>query len=61
MRVGERVKFTIYDDLFKVVIHGAGLLTCNVFGRLWMIKPDTHERLSGIDIQVHEDYIGVAV
>ena len=59
MKIGQRVNFRIYDSLFKDIIDGTGILSNNIFGRLWRIKPDKHARLSGGEVQVHEDFIFV--
>jgi hypothetical protein len=57
MRTGQQVRFRIYDTLFKDVIEGAGVLVRRVYCRLWLIKPEGHERLSGGNVQVHENNI----
>lgn len=57
MRVGQRVIFTMYDNLFKDIIAASGVLIRNIYGKLWRIQPDKRDRLSGRVVQVHEDCI----
>ncbi len=57
MKEGQRVGFKMSDDLFKDWISGTGRLTSHVFRKLWMILPDENPRLSGGEVQVHDDFI----
>lgn len=54
MESGQKVKFKIYDSLFRKTIEATGKLVDNIYGGLWLIKPDVHKRLSGINVIVHE-------
>lgn len=55
--VGQKVKVFIYDNLFKDCIIATGILTTKTFGKLWLFKPNKHIRLSGKEVQIHEDCI----
>lgn len=55
MKAGDKIKFSMKDDLFGDFIIGTGTLVARIYKSLWAIKPDKHERLSGIDIQLCEN------
>lgn len=57
MKKGQRVGFRIWDNLFAYWIWGEGILTNNIFGKLWRILPDANPMLSGGEVQVHENAI----
>ncbi|KKM83795.1 hypothetical protein LCGC14_1305730 [marine sediment metagenome] len=57
--IGQPVAFEMYDGLFKDFIVTTGIIECNIFGRLWSIKPDSHLRLSGGSVILHEDSFGL--
>ncbi len=55
MEVGQKISFTIYDNLFKDFIRGTGKLKAKFYGKLWTVIPDRNPRLSGNDIRLHEN------
>jgi len=57
VNAGQEVTFRIYDPLFHKIIEGKGTLIHRVFGKLWDIKPEKHEGLSGDPVMVHESHI----
>ena len=54
---GQAIKVSIYDNFFKDYFIATGVLLTNIYGKLWLLKPDKHRRLSGIDIHIHESWI----
>ena len=54
---GQKVKFFIYDELFKDTIIATGTVIGKHFRSLWSIKPDPHNRLNGGRMIVHESSI----
>lgn len=54
MKSSQQIKFKLYDSLFKDIIDATGVLVENIYGGLWLIKPDAHERLSGENVIIHE-------
>lgn len=62
MTKGQTVKFQIDDDkLLGDVIFGVGVLVERVFGKLWLISPEPHVRLSGDSLMIHEDRMKLLV
>jgi hypothetical protein len=57
MNIGDRITFTIKDNLVKDVIKCTGIIKRHIFGRLWLVTPDSNPRLSGIDMQIHESWV----
>jgi len=57
MQIDDRIKFSILDSVFKDIIKASGTLIGHIYGKLWLIKPDKHERLSGDNIMIHENNI----
>ena len=49
---GQRVSFVMHDRLLGP-FHATGTLGGNIYGHLWLITPDPHPRLSGVDVQIH--------
>lgn len=56
-RKGQKVKFSMYDNLFKDYIVATGILITKIYGKLWLLSPDKHTRLSGKMMQIHESWI----
>lgn len=54
---GQRVKFSMYDSLFKDCFEATGILIHRIYKGTWLISPDNHERLSGNKMQIHESWI----
>ena len=54
---GQKVVFMMYDSLFKSIISATGTIVSKVYGKIWLIKPDKHEILSGSNVQAYESYI----
>lgn len=55
MRKGQRVKFKIYDSLFKDWIEGFGIVVSHHIYNLWKVKPDANPRLSGGIMILHKN------
>ena len=54
MKKGQKIKFSVYDNLFKDTIIATGIIIDRHFGSLWAIKPDSHKRLNGGRMIIHE-------
>ena len=57
LRKGQKIKFAMYDNLFKDYFIATGILIAKVYGKLWSVKPNKHERLSGNEMRIHESWI----
>ncbi len=57
MKAGQKIKFFVHDNLFKDTIIATGIVLARHFGSLWVIKPDSHERLNGGRMIIHESML----
>ncbi len=57
LKQGDKVRFTMTDTLFDDILIGYGVLRHCLYGKLWIVTPNAHPRLSGMDIIRHENSI----
>ena len=51
-KVGDRVNFSVRDELFNTTHSCSGVIKSNWYKRLWEVTPDPHDYLSGKDMIV---------